>query len=249
MRTKTTSKESRKTDLPDDLSAKDILVYLKSHASPENVTGMARYGINPERNYGVCTPILFDVAKRAKGNHKLAQELWDSGVRDARLVACFMDDPAKVTGEQMDDWVKDFNSWDVCDGCCIHLFSRTKEAHTKARQWSASDEEYVKRAGYVMMATLVVHDKKAPDSLFRAYLPLMVKGATDERNYVKKAVSWALRVVGQRSTQLNKEAIRTAERIRKLDSKAAKWIASDALRELGSDKVKTRLRKREESLH
>jgi len=242
-------KRSRITDLPEDPSAEDILRFLKTHASPENVAGMARYGISPDRNYGVCTPVLFEVAKKFKGDHELARELWRSGVRDARLVACFLDDPAKVTGRQMNEWVKDFNSWDVCDGCCIHLFSRTKEGHAKAKEWSVREEEYVKRAGYVMMATLVVHDKESPDSVFRSYLPLIVKGATDERNYVKKGVNWALRVIGQRSTQLNKEAIRTAESIRKLDSKSAKWVASDALRELRSDKVKARLKVREKSLH
>jgi 3-methyladenine DNA glycosylase AlkD len=247
MRTSTARRES---SLPDNPTAKDILLFLKSHASPENVEGMARYGINPDRNYGVCTPVLTGIAKKVKGNHELAQELWKSGIRDARILACFMDDPKKVTGNQMDEWVRDFDSWDICDGCCIHLFSRTAEGHAKAREWSASDREYIKRAGYAMMATLTVHDKTSPDSRFRAYLPLIVKGATDERNYVKKAVNWALRQIGKHSLQLNKEAIRTAERIQRLDSKAARWIASDALRELRSDSVKAMLKKREKrSLH
>ncbi len=242
--------KARKIDLPEDPSAREILLFLKSHASAENVAGMARYGINPERNYGVCTPVITGIAKKVKGNHELAQDLWSTGIRDARILACFIDDPKKVTGKQMDEWAGDFDSWDVCDGCCIHLFSRAAEGHAKAREWSASDKEYVKRAGYAMMATLTVHDKEAPDAVFRVYLPLIVRGATDERNYVKKAVNWALRQIGKRSVQLNKEAIRTAERIQKMDSKAAKWIASDALRELRSDKVKTMLKKREErSLH
>lgn len=239
----TMSRKPAKSYNSANLSAKEILEILKSKANQENVAGMARYGIKPEKNYGVCTPILFEIAKRVKYDHELAQRLWESGIRDARLVACFMDDPDKVTEQQMDDWVLDFNSWDVCDGCCLHLFSWSKGAHKKAREWSKCKEEYVKRAGYVMMATLAVHDKAAPDEKFRAYFSLIVRGATDERNYVKKAVNWALRQIGKRNLVLNKEAIALAKQIHKIDSKSAKWIATDALRELTSEKTQQRLKK------
>ena len=221
----------------------DILRFLKSQANPDNVAGMARYGIKPENNYGVCTPVLFAVAKKVKNDHDLAQRLWESGIRDARLVACFMDDPDQVTERQMDNWVEDFNSWDVCDGCCMHLFSWSKDAHKKAREWSQRKEEFVRRAGYVMMATLTIHDKAAPDSRFRAYFPLIVKGSTDERNYVKKAANWALRQIGKKNPTLNKEAIAVAKRIQKIDSKSARWVAADALRELTSEKIQQRLKK------
>jgi 3-methyladenine DNA glycosylase AlkD len=238
------ARETRKSRAHTGLTAEDILRTLKANASPENVAGMARYGIKPEKNYGVCTPVLTEIAERVQGNHELALELWTSGIRDARLVACFMDDPDQVTEEQMDDWVEDFNSWDVCDGCCLHLFSWSKNAHKKAREWSGREEEYVKRAGYVMMATLAVHDKAAPNGQFEAYFPLIVKGATDERNYVKKAVNWALRQIGKRNLALNKEAVVLAKRIQKMDSKSAKWIASDAFRELTNEKTLQRLKKK-----
>ncbi len=221
-----------------------LLDFIRSRASPKNVEGMAKFGICAENNYGVCTPVLFEIARKFKNNHELALGLWASGVRDARLVACFMDDPDKVTEEQMDAWVEDFNSWDVCDGCCLHLFSWTKYAHKKAREWSRREEEYVKRAGYVMMATLAVHDKGAPDDKFRAYFPLVLKGATDERNFVRKAVNWALRQIGKKNLALNKDAIALAKDIRKMDSRSAKWIAADALRELTSEKVQSRLKQK-----
>jgi 3-methyladenine DNA glycosylase AlkD len=236
--------KSKKTARSSKLTYDQIMRTLKSNASPENVAGMARYGIKADRNYGVCTPVLFDLARRVKGDHRLALRLWNSGIRDARLVACFMDDPDLVTEEQMDDWVEDFNSWDVCDGCCLHLFRRTRFAHKKAREWTRREEEFVKRAGYVMIATLTVQDKKSPDKVWRQYFPIIVKGSTDERNYVKKAVNWALRQIGKRNLALNREAIKVAERIAKIDSKVARWIASDALRELRSDKVQEMLRRR-----
>src|SRR4030042_868928 len=228
-------------------SADEILAILKSKANPKNVAGMARFGINPEDNYGVCTPVLFEIAKKVKNDHRLAQRLWDSGIRDARLVACIMDDPDQVTEQQMDDWVKDFDSWDVCDGCCLHLFSWSKHAHKNAREWSNSTEEFGKRAGYVMIATLAIHDKSASDAKFRAYFPLIIKGATDDRNYVKKAVNWALRQIGKRNLTLNKEAAAVAKRIHKMDSRSARWVATDALRELTSEKVMKRLKKEKPS--
>lgn len=222
----------------------EIIRQIKARKDPEAIAGMARYGIAPEGNYGVCMPVLTDISKRVGKDHALAGRLWSSGIRDARIVAFMIDDPKLVTEEQMDRWVKDFRSWDICDGCCLHLFADAPSAAKKAVQWSKSEGEYVKRAGYVMMAVIAVHDKKSGDDLFRSFLPLIVRGSTDERNYVKKAVNWALRQVGKRNLRLNREAIAASERIQRLDSKAARWIASDALRELKSEKVQERLRKK-----
>ena len=223
----------------------EIIKEIKSRKDPEAIAGMARYGINPDKNYGVCMPDMMRIKKLVGKDHELAHRLWSSGIRDARIIACLIDDPKMVTEEQMDRWAKDFNSWDVCDGCCLHLFSYSRFGHKKARKWSDSGEEYVRRAGYVMMACLATHDKAATDDAFRAYLPIIVKGATDERNYVKKAVNWALRGIGKRNIALNKSAIETAKKIQKIDSKTAKWIASDALKELTGEAVQTSLKRRE----
>ncbi|HEX7393205.1 MAG TPA: DNA alkylation repair protein [Thermoplasmata archaeon] len=221
-----------------------IIKEIKAKRDPEAIAGMARYGIAPEGNYGVCTPTLFDMARRVGKDHALAAELWASGIRDARIVAFMIDDPKAVTEEQMDSWVNDFGSWDICDGCCLHLFADTAPAVKKALQWTKREEEFVKRAGYVMIAVISIHDKESGDDVFRAFFPLIVSGSTDERNYVKKAVNWALRQIGKRNLRLNKEAIVVAKRIQKLDSKAARWIASDAIRELASKKVQERLKKK-----
>ena len=173
----------------------------------------------------------------------LAMKLWETGLHDARLLATMVDDPRKVTLEQMDKWVRDFDSWDVVDGSCGNLFDKTPFAVAKAKQWCKREEEFVKRAGFVMMAELAVHDKEAKDNVFLDFLPLIVGGASDERNFVKKAVNWALRQIGKRNMKLNKAAVSTARRIRKIDSGAAKWVAADALRELKSPQVLKRLRK------
>ena len=218
-----------------------ILDLLKSLANPENVAGMARFGINPENTYGISIPTLRKIAKQTGKDHQVAQELWASGIHEARILACFIDDPKQVGEAQMDRWAADFDSWDVCDQCCSNLFDRTPFAYQKADEWSQADEEFVKRAAYALMAALAVHDKKAPDSKFEAFFPIIIQGSMDERNYVKKAVNWALRQIGKRNERLNSLAIETAGQIAESDSKAARWIASDALRELTSAKVQDKL--------
>lgn len=218
-----------------------ILDLLKSLANAENVAGMARFGINPENTYGISIPTLRKIAKQTGKDHQVAQELWASGVHEARILACFIDDPKLVSESQMDRWAADFNSWDVCDQCCSNLFDRTPFAYQKAAEWSQAQEEFVKRAAFALMAALAVHDKKAPDSKFEAFFPIIIQGSTDERNFVKKAVNWALRQIGKRNKRLNSLAIETAGRIAESDSKAARWIASDALRELTSAKVQDKL--------
>jgi 3-methyladenine DNA glycosylase AlkD len=218
-----------------------ILEQLKSLANAENVAGMARFGINPENSYGISIPTLRKIAKQTGRDHQIAQELWESGMHEARILACFIDDPRQVSEIQMDRWAADFDSWDVCDQCCSNLFDRTPFAYQKAEEWSQAEGEFAKRAAFALMAALAVHDKKAPDGKFEAFLPVIERESGDERNYVKKAVNWALRQIGKRNKRLNSLAIETAAQIAKSDSKAARWIASDALRELASAKVQDKL--------
>ncbi len=225
------------------MRAEEVLERLKSLADPEAVAGMARFGINPENTYGISIPTLRKIGKEIGRDHALAQQLWSSGVHEARILAALIDDPRKVTEDQMERWVSDFDSWDVCDQCCSNLFDRTDLAHRKAAEWSAREEEFVKRAGFALMASLAVHDKKSADEQFLSFLPLIRRESVDDRNFVKKAVNWALRQIGKRNRDLNRAAIDTAKRIQEIDSKAARWIASDALRELTSEKVQRRLRK------
>ena len=221
---------------------KEIIKKMKSLANPKNVEGMVRFGISPNNTLGVSVPIVRDIAKEIGKNHKLAKQLWDSKIHEARLLAGFIDIPEKVTEKQMERWVKGFDSWDICDQLCGNLFDKTPFAYKKSFEWSKRKEEFVKRAGFVLMAVLSVHDKKAEDKRFEKFFPLIKKHSTDERNFVKKAVNWALRQIGKRNINLNKKAIKIAKEIKKIDSKSAKWIASDALRELTSDKIQKRLK-------
>ncbi|MEJ2597812.1 MAG: DNA alkylation repair protein [Anaerolineales bacterium] len=223
-------------------SLEEILNLLRSMANPDNVAGMARYGINPHNTLGVSIPQLRKLARQQGKDHSLALALWQTGIHEARLLACMIDDVHQVDEAQMERWVRDFDSWDICDQVCSNLFDRTPFAYDKARQWSARSEEFVKRAGFVLMAGLAVHDKKAPDAAFEPFFPILVREACDERNFVKKAVNWALRGLGKRNRSLNQIAIRTAHQIRELNCKSARWIASDALRELTGEKVQSRLK-------
>ncbi len=219
----------------------DILARLKALSDPKAVEGMARYGINPQNTYGVSIPNLRKIARETGINHALAQELWASGIHEARILASMIDDPSMATEEQLESWVKDFDSWDVCDQCCMNLFEKTGFAYRKAVEWSESDKEFVKRAGFVLMARLAVSDKNADDEIFETFFPIIKREASDNRNYVKKAVNWALRQIGKRNINLNKKAILIAGEIQKMDSRSAKWIASDAIRELTGESVQKRL--------
>jgi len=219
-----------------------IIKQLKTNANPENVKGMARFGINPENTLGVSVPAIRRMAKNIGRNHELALKLWDSGIHEARLLAGFIDEVDKVSEMQMEKWVKDFDSWDVCDQVCSNLFDKTVFSYKKAMEWTERDEEFVKRAGFVLMAALSVHDKKASDGKFLRLLPIIKRESKDERNFVKKAVNWALRQIGKRNSRLNKAAINMAKEIQKINSKAAKWIAADAIRELTSKSIRSRLK-------
>ncbi|MEM3556015.1 MAG: DNA alkylation repair protein [Candidatus Micrarchaeia archaeon] len=218
-----------------------ILKKLKSLSNPKAVDGMARFGINPHNTYGVSIPNLREIAKEVGKNHLLAQQLWESGVHEARILACLIDEPASVTEKQMEKWVYEFDSWDVCDQCCSNLFDKTKYAYQKAVEWSRREEEFVKRAGFVLMATLSVHDKNAKDEEFLKFLPIIKKEALDDRNFVRKAVNWALRQIGKRNVNLNKAAVEVAKEIQRIDSKSARWIANDALKELTTEAVQKKL--------
>ena len=220
----------------------EIVKKLKSLSNPEAVAGMARFGINPENTYGVSIPNLRRMAKEIGKEHTLAQQLWSSGIHEARILAGMIDVPEVVTEKQMDLWVKGFDSWDVCDQVCMNLFEDTPFASKKAVAWSKRKEEFIKRAGFVMMARLVVSDKKADDKQFEQFLPIIKRESKDERNFVKKAVNWALRQIGKRNLRLNKKAIEIAKEIQKIDSKSARWVAADALKELTSETVQKRLK-------
>jgi 3-methyladenine DNA glycosylase AlkD len=220
----------------------EIIKKLKSLSNPKNVEGMARFGINPEKTLGVSVPNLRKIAKEAGRDHELAQKLWSSGIHEARILASMVDEPERVTKRQVNTWIKDFDSWDVCDQCCMNLFDRLPFAFEKAVEFTKRNREFEKRAGFALMACLAWHDKEAGDEKFKAFFPYIVQQATDERNYVKKAVNWSLRQIGKRNLNLNKAAIKTAKEIQKIDTKSARWVASDALRELEGEAVQKRLR-------
>jgi 3-methyladenine DNA glycosylase AlkD len=224
-------------------SVKDVLDKLQSKAQPEQLEGMARYGIPVEQRLCVSVPDMRKLAKEIGRDHKLALGLWRTGIGEARILAAMIDDPDKLTEEQMEDWVKGINSWDVCDQVCMNLFDKNQLAWKKIVDWSQREEEFVKRTAFSLIACLAWHDKKASDEKFIELFPIIIQGATDERNYVKKAVNWALRNIGKRNLNLNEAAINAAKEIKRLDSKAARWVASDAIRELESEAIQSRLRK------
>ncbi len=218
---------------------------LRSLSSPDVKPGMNRVGIHVENVIGVDTTSLKRLAVEIglRQNHPLALALWDTGIYEAMTVAVWIDDPERVTEDQMDRWAADFRSWDLCDHACFTLFDKTPYAYKKCLEWAENDREYVKRAGFALMAGLAVHDKKAPDSTFMQFFPLIVKGASDERPMVKKAVSWALRQTGKRNLALNAAAVAVAEEMKRTGSGPVRWVASDALRDLKSKAVRNRLEK------
>ncbi len=226
-------------------SVDEVLQQLEENASPDARQGMARFGMTVDQRLGVSVPDMRRLAKAIGRDHDLALALWATGVAEARIVATMIADPGQMSEAQMDDWVKDIDSWDVCDQACMNLFEKTPFAWQKIHEWSKRDEEFVKRAGYALIACLAWHDKQAADERFVQLMPVIVQGATDDRNFVKKAVNWALRNVGKRNWHLNAVAIETAQEIGQIDAKSARWIARDALRELQGEAVQRRLAKAE----
>jgi 3-methyladenine DNA glycosylase AlkD len=226
------------------MNCTEILELLASRPDPHAVAGMARYGIVAKKVYGGwSTPALKKLAREIGRDHALAQELWASEIFEARALATLVDEPGKVTERQMNKWAKDFDNWATCDGACINLFRYTRFAHQKCVEWSARPEEFVKRAAFALMAGLTVADKTAGDDAFLRFLPLIKRAAVDESNMVKKGVNWALRQIGKRNARLNRSALVACREIHRLDSSAARWIASDARRELQGPAVQGRLKK------
>jgi 3-methyladenine DNA glycosylase AlkD len=215
-----------------------LISELKKNSNPKDKEGMARFGINPKYALGVRIPVLRSLAKKIGKDHKLAQDLWKTKIHEARILACMIDDPKRVKEKHLEEWVKEFNSWDLCDQCCMNLIDKIPIAWEKAIEWPKRKEEFVRRAGFALMACLAWHDKKAKDEDFLKFFPVIKKYSTDERNFVRKAVNWALRQIGKRNKKLNREAIVLAKEIQKIDSKTARWIASDAIRELSNKKFK-----------
>jgi 3-methyladenine DNA glycosylase AlkD len=222
----------------------EVLKWLEKKGTQRTVSGMARYGLEPKRAFGVPMGTLLTLAKRLGKDHALSLALWESGWYEARLLAALVGDPARVTRRQMDSWAADFENWGDCDTVCFKLFDQTPLAWERARKWSASSREFVKRGGFVLMACLAAHDKAAPDQGFTAFLPLIEKGASDERNFVKKGVSWALRMIGRRNHALNEAALEVAKLLASSKEGSRRWVGQDALRELSSKKVQAQLARR-----
>jgi 3-methyladenine DNA glycosylase AlkD len=222
--------------------ADEVVARLRGMGSERNREGMARFGINTEKALGIGVTQLRKLARSIGRDHELAADLWATGIHEARILASMVDEPSMVTRGQMDRWARDFDSWDLVDQCCGNLFDKTPHAWDKAVQWSKRKPEFTKRAGFALMAWLAVHDKTAPDKRFRELLSLIEQAADDDRNFVKKAVNWALRQIGKRNAALNGAALKTAHKIAKRDSKSARWIARDAIRELETRRVRVEAR-------
>jgi 3-methyladenine DNA glycosylase AlkD len=242
--TKRSKARSRTTARVPEWSVTRVLEELKRHGEQRNVEGMAHFGIRAEVVLGVSKPKMDLIARKIGRNHDLGAKLWETGIHDAKLLGMLISERERVTAKQMERWVKGFDNWDVCDGTCCHLFVFAKPAWDKAQIWTKRKGEFEKRAGFALAAYLAIHDKVAKDSAFRPFLKAIEREAWDERNFVRKAVNWALRNIGKRNQRLNREAIAAAERIRKGGTRAGRWIAADALRELRSEAVQKRLREK-----
>ena len=224
-------------------SVEEVFKKLDAKARPDRLEGMARYCMVAVRRLGVSVPDMRRIAKELGKDHELSLELWKTGILEAKIVAAMIDEPERLTEKQMEEWVKGINSWDVCDQVCMNLFEKTPLAWKKIHDWSEREEEFVKRTAFALIACLAWHDKETEDGRFVKLLPVIKRGATDERNFVKKTVNWALRNIGKRNPSLNKAAVKTAKEIQEIDSKTARWIASNAIRELESEAVQRRLKK------
>ncbi|GAP15537.1 predicted DNA alkylation repair enzyme [Longilinea arvoryzae] len=214
------------------LTLDEILARLNALADPRNVEGQRRFGIRPAHQLGISMPALRGLAKGRQRSHDLALQLWATRIHEARILASLVDDPQSITREQMEAWVQDFDSWDVCDQVCMNLFGEHPLGLEMARTWPHRPEEFVRRAGFVLMAVQAVHRRDLPDQSFQNYFPLMLEYANDERNFVRKAINWALRQIGKRNAALCQGAIQTAQQMLAIESPSARWIARDALREL-----------------
>jgi 3-methyladenine DNA glycosylase AlkD len=218
--------------MPPEVTSRQVLATLRRMAKPRYKEGMARFAIPSDRAFGIPMGDLHKLAKRIGRDHALAEDLWTTGVYEARMVAAFVDEPAAVTPAQMDRWCDDFDNWATCDTVCFKLFDRTRHAFAKVRAWARRPGEFQKRAAFALLASIAAHDKKAPDAAFLKCLPLIERAARDERNFVKKGVSWALRGVGHRGPELHAAAVALARKLAASDEAAARWVGKDALRDL-----------------
>ncbi|HET9269683.1 MAG TPA: DNA alkylation repair protein [Vicinamibacterales bacterium] len=228
--------------MPTDSRVRDVIAFLRRKGTRRNRDGMARYAIVAPKVFGVSVSDLRQLGKRLGRDHALALALWKSGWYEARMLTAFVDEPEKVTPAQMDRWAKDFDNWAICDTLCFHLFDRTPHRWKKINAWSRRREEFVKRAAFALLASVALHDKQEKDVPFRRSLVLIERAAPDERNFVKKGVSWALRGVGRRSRALNRDAVALAKRLAASSSPSARWVGKDAFRELTSPMVQRRLK-------
>lgn len=223
------------------MTAKEILHHLESLSNETNKAGMKRFAVGNETALGIKLPVLREFAKPFKKNHELAIDLWNLGIHEAMLMATMIEDPKKVTEQQMDAWTHQFYSWDICDQCCMNVFHKPEFALKKAFEYTHAKEEFVKRAGFAIMVSFSVHHKKADDEICKSFLPRLEAEAWDDRNFVKKAINWCLRTIGKRSSYLHPHALACAYRINEQPHRSARWIAKDAIRELNSEAVLNRL--------
>lgn len=225
------------------MNYQEIIEKLESLENLKNVEGMARFGIKPKaRVLGISIPVIRKMGKDIGKNHNLALKLFDSEIHEAQILAGYIADSEKFTKKQIEKWVRAFDSWDVVDQVCLAVIWEVKFAVKIIFEYSKRKEEFVKRTAFTLMCCLAVHDKKMKDAEFEKFFPLIIKASTDERNFVKKAVNWALRQIGKRNKNLNKKALKVAKEILKIDNKVAKWIAKDAICELESSAVQKRLK-------
>lgn len=223
------------------MTSTEVLKYLKRHGRKRNIETMKHFGIDTPKAFGVTAPVVRKLAKQIGTDHPLAQKLWRTGFHEARVIAALIADPDKTTISMMEQWVNDFDSWALCDACCGELFDYTSYAVAQAQAWSTRRKEFVKRAGFVLMAELAVHDTSMENSVFVSFFPLIERESTDKRNFVKKAVNWALRQIGKRNVFLHSRAMTMAKTLSRHPDSTAQWIGTDALKELRSDIVRRRL--------
>ena len=221
----------------------DIISYFEKHESEKARKGMEKYKVGCKDKYGISMPVLRKLSKKIGKNHQLALKLWKHGYHESRILATLIEEKDKVDENQLEKWVNDFDSWDICDQACINLFINMPMAISKIKEWAKSDKEFVKRTSFSLIAVIAVHNKNEEDSYFERFFPLIKEACIDEKNYVKKAVNWALRNIGKKNKYLNKKAIEVANEILEMDSKTAKWIGRDAIKELESKEVQNRLSK------
>lgn len=223
------------------MNQQDVINHLFSIADSSRLDKMKRFGIDTTLAIGISVTDLRKFSRKIGRDHELALSLWNTTIHEARMLAALIDDPKQVGKQQMDTWIEDVHSWDLCDHCCYTLFDKTEFACQKIREWSNRRAEFVKRAAFSLIAALATHDKKAKDALFEQFFPIIIRESTDERKYVKKAVNWALRNIGKRNHYLNEKALETAQNMLKKNDKTSQWIAKDAIKELRSEKVQKRI--------